>query len=67
MDLTPEELASKTCPMPVYDYLNQLRRSGVTNMFGAASYIEDYFEVNRASARQWLMDWMHRFNSDVDS
>ena len=45
-------------------YLNFLRETGVTNMFGAASYIEDEFGVDRKEARRLLSLWMANFNMD---
>jgi hypothetical protein len=48
----------------VLDYLNDLRRSGVVNMFGAASYIESAFEVNKRTARMLLKLWMENFNDE---
>ena len=45
----------------VYDFLNELRLSGVTNMFGAASYIVDEFAIEESEAKEWLKDWMDDF------
>jgi hypothetical protein len=39
-------------------YLNRLRESGATNMYGAAPYLEMEFDMNRREAKQVLMDWM---------
>jgi hypothetical protein len=45
-----------------YVYLDNLRDSGVTNMFGAGSYLVDEFpELNKHTARNVLMDWMDTF------
>ena len=30
-----------------YSYLDELRRSGITNMWGAASYLKEEFDVDR--------------------
>lgn len=46
----------------IFAYLDALRESGVTNMFGAAPYIEDMFELNRQAARSMLMEWMETFD-----
>jgi hypothetical protein len=43
-------------------YLDELRESGVTNMFGAAVYLEDEFGVDRRTARTILQYWMESFN-----
>ena len=45
-------------------YLENLRRSGVCNMFGATPYIEEEFGVDKKEARTILMDWMHNYNPD---
>ncbi|AMO55565.1 hypothetical protein GZ77_09500 [Endozoicomonas montiporae] len=43
-------------------YLDELRESGVTNMFGASSYLEAEFpELGRNEARDILMYWMATF------
>jgi len=39
-------------------YLNRLRESGATNMFGAAPYLEMEFDLDRREAKQVLMAWM---------
>ena len=39
-------------------FLNRLRESGTTNMFGAAPYVEMEFGVNRREARTIVADWM---------
>ena len=41
-----------------FTYLNRLRESGATNMFGAAPYLEMEFDLDRREAKQVLMDWM---------
>ena len=45
-------------------YLENLRRSGVTNMFGAAPYLEQVFGISRQEARDILADWMKNYNRD---
>jgi predicted KAP-like P-loop ATPase len=39
-------------------YLNRLRESGDTNMWGASPYIQEQFFVNRKEASKILTDWM---------
>lgn len=43
-------------------YLEQLRRSGVVNMFGAAKYLEKEFGISNRQARKILGDWMDKYN-----
>jgi hypothetical protein len=35
-----------------YDYLIALRDSGVTNMWGAAPYLQEYFGLDRKEAKE---------------
>jgi hypothetical protein len=48
----------------VMEFLNILRDSGVTNMFGAAPYIEDEFGIDKREARRLLTLWMHNFDEE---
>ena len=43
------------------EYLDALRESGVTNMFGAAPYVEREFGLSRTDARAVLTFWMRTF------
>lgn len=45
----------------VFLYLDELRESGVTNMFGAGPYVEDEFDLDRRTARSLVMEWMKTF------
>jgi len=43
-------------------FLDILRESGITNMFGAASYIQDeYPELTKDQSRKVLSYWMKTF------
>jgi|688.fasta_scaffold01602_73 hypothetical protein len=48
----------------VMTYLNDLRDSGVTNMFGASPYVVDEFGLNNKEARNLLVLWMENFNEE---
>ena len=48
----------------VLTYLNMLRDSGATNMFGATPYIEEEFDLNSKEVRSLLMLWMANFNDE---
>ena len=48
----------------VFAYLEELRDSGVTNMFGATPYIVAEFGVDTPTAGKLLSDWMHSFDED---
>ena len=42
-------------------YLDNLRESGVTNMWGAGAYLQSRFAVKRKDATTILMYWMESF------
>ena len=45
------------------EYLDNLRESGVTNMFGAASYLMAAFpNLTKPQSREVLTYWMHTFS-----
>ena len=45
-------------------FLENLRRSGAINMFGAAHVLADYFDIDEKEARKILSDWMQNYNPD---
>jgi uncharacterized protein YciI len=45
------------------EYLNDLRDSGATNMFGATPYLEDEFGLDQKEARSILSEWMESFSN----
>ena len=46
----------------MFEYLDTLRDTGVTNMFGAAPYLTDEFGLSRTEARTVLKSWMQNFS-----
>lgn len=51
----------------VFEYLNELRLSGITNMFGASPYIiKEFPELDVAYSRTLLSLWMENFNKEGD-
>jgi len=42
-------------------FLDVVRSSGVTNMYGAAPYVQKHFKVSRAESNEFLMEWMRTF------
>lgn len=44
-----------------YDYLDELRESGITNMFGAVPYLVDEFGIDKRQARDILSSWMKNY------
>jgi len=53
----------------VFLYLEHLRESGKTNMFGAAAFIQADFECTKHMSRRYLREWMKSYeggNNDND-
>ena len=51
----------------VFDYLDELRESGETNMFGSPAYVEAEFDVDRETARSLVSEWMETFPRKKDN
>ncbi len=49
----------------LFEYLDELRESGVTNMFGATPYIVARFGVDNKEGNQLLVEWMETFSDTV--
>lgn len=43
-------------------FLENLRRSGETNMYGAAPWLVAAFGISHKKAREILADWMKNYN-----
>ena len=43
-------------------FLDELRESGVTNMFGAGPYLSEEFGLSRSEARAVVTAWMQNFS-----
>jgi len=43
-------------------YLDDLRDSGETNMFGAGPYVEATFDLNKKEARSIVKYWMETYS-----
>lgn len=63
MDTTPQEKVYR--PEIVTDkhleYLDDLRESGETNMYGAGAWLVGRFDISKAEARVILSYWMASF------
>ncbi len=55
----------ETTQEQVNEFLNILRESGLTNMFGAGTYIQDRFGVSKYDANRFLVKWMETFNEQT--
>ena len=45
-------------------YLDNLQESGVTNMFGATSYIQIQFGLPKKESKDILVYWMETFGNE---
>ena len=45
----------------IYDYLDDLRESGVTNMYGAGTYLREDFGMDKQHSHKVLGAWMKEF------
>jgi len=45
------------------EYLDALRDSGETNMFGAGRYVQEQFGLEKKEAREILSEWMKTFEN----
>ena len=48
----------------VFPYLDELRESGETNMFGAPRYVMEEFGVNKQMAFKVVQAWMSNFKKN---
>jgi hypothetical protein len=56
--MTKEQLAD------MFAYLDGLRESGATNMFGAGPYVKSAFGLTDRDARDVLSRWMRTFDGE---
>ena len=45
-------------------FLDDMRESGDTNMFGAAPYVADEFDITKQDARKIVSYWMESYGKD---
>ena len=41
----------------IFEYLEELRQSGITNMYGAGTFLEQDFELEPPRASELLLEW----------
>ncbi len=47
----------------VNKFLDDLRETGITNMYGAGPYIQEIFGVSKYDANRFLVKWMETFTN----
>ena len=50
--------------LAMFLYLNRLRESGETNMYGASPYLQEEFGLSRREASKTLGEWMRWTEED---
>lgn len=45
-----------------YEFLDELRESGDTNMFGAGPYLQAEFGLDKREAKNVVLSWMDTFS-----
>ena len=45
-----------------YETLELIRKSGITNMFGAAPYLAEYCNISVELAKDVLLSWIENYN-----
>ena len=54
----------ENCETEHLEYLDDLRESGITNMFGASPYLQEEFDLTQSQSRAILSYWMKTFGKD---
>ena len=49
-----------------YVYLEELRQSGVTNMFGSAPYLREEFGLGRRESIKIVANWMDNYEQLIE-
>lgn len=49
-----------------FKYLEELRKSGETNMFGAVPYLAKEFGIDNRTARNILAEWMENYDEILE-
>ncbi len=53
--------------LEIFEYLNDLRLSGETNMFGSPAYVITKFRIPRDEAVSLVSLWMSNFHEDIEA
>lgn len=50
-----------------FQFLDDLRGSGATNMWGASPFLRDEFDLDKDEAKSILMSWMKSFDPNLSA
>lgn len=51
----------------MFEFLDELRMSGVTNMYGAGPYLQKEFPVDRQESSAVVQAWMKTFDGETSA
>ena len=60
--MNKDEMGYMSLRQEVFSFLDGLRESGATNMFGASKYLVAEFAFTKQEARVWLKQWMEEYD-----
>ena len=46
----------------MFNFLDNLRDSGICNMFGSGMYLEEMFGINKRESKAIVLEWMKTFS-----
>ena len=46
----------------MFNFLDNLRDSGICNMFGSGMYLEEMFGINKRESKAIVLEWMETFS-----
>ncbi len=52
--------------MEYYKYLEELRQSGIVNMYGASPYLQEEYGLTRKDANEILTNWMIHYEEIIE-
>lgn len=61
--LSPKPVRPECCENNHLEFLDDLRESGETNMWGGGQYVEQHFGLNKHDAGAILLYWMSTFST----
>ena len=64
--MSDDETGYNTEWIPYYIFLEMLRGTGVTNMFGAAPYLEEHCDLSKSEATTVLVSWMENYDALIE-
>jgi len=61
-ELAKEGTIEALTKIEMFEYLDDLRNEGITNMYGAVPYLESDMDCDKQFARDILTEWMNTYD-----